>query len=260
VIIQASSIYWILLVSVMLFSASVTFGVACLKFKEFWWLKKPTFEHLRHLSPPPTLKDIQPELDAYHRRYDRFHAACWMTALVTLVLFIMSVKQGYTHLTTEQLARNNAGTEWASAVSGQSCIAWLGQSCANLAFELENKIVSRVTPITENPKARPIAYEVHAKIADPAVFANAIGVDSDPEVNGKRLANAVAFQLYELNNAHSKDMAKFYNPLDDAQRVELGSLVTGFVNPRLVSKGIAVTTLVSFTVDEPVIQQIHHYN
>ncbi len=165
------------------------------------------------------------------------------------IFVVVCVYSGWYSLISHTVMRNGRIAS-AQAAHGMVCISWMGRSCANISAPSSNTIASHVTPITDNPKARPITYCVVARISDSARYVNTYGLDHDSDENEQLITNAVRYQLYELNNASSRDLARFYNPLDQAQVKGFEQLVTAYVNPRLASKGIRIS-LLKFKIDEP---------
>jgi len=124
---------------------------------------------------------------------------------------------------------------------------WCRNNCAN-RVPVSFNMGSSVTPITENPKARHIRYAVGVRITDLPKYAATVGVKDDDD-NPDRAAGAIGYELYEFNNAHSKTLAQFYNPLDARQTNGLAALLKREINPRLKSKGMEITELVSWDVE-----------
>jgi len=116
-------------------------------------------------------------------------------------------------------------------------------------------VVSKVSPITNNPKVRRLSYTVRVEIVDLHDYFNSIGLKPKHGTNSLFTENAVIFQrtveyeLYEFNNTHSKELAAFYNPLDRKQTADLAALLKQHINPKLVNSGLAIIELVSWQVE-----------
>ncbi len=108
-----------------------------------------------------------------------------------------------------------------------------------------------VTPITDNPKARRITYGVSIEMTNPGKFflyeSGRWGKRDKYEI-AKEVGDAVDFWLYEFNDKHSKELAKFYNPLDRAQVKEFEELLLPWLNDKINREGLRAKSL-SFTVD-----------
>lgn len=119
-------------------------------------------------------------------------------------------------------------------------LAWIPTSSEQL-WEMGS-----ITPITSNPKVRRISYQVGARIIDADKYLAAPerrrgwmnGGNANVWDDVKLILN---YELYELNNSHSSELAEFYNPLDQIQQARFRKLVEGWFNERLGPKGILVT-------------------
>lgn len=104
-------------------------------------------------------------------------------------------------------------------------------------------------PITINPKVRDLRYEVAIECGgspeDLLLCQQAIqpfpkqlyegGVNEHHRFT--QLKPWLEYQLYEFNEQHSVEAAKFYNPLDQNQQEQFQKLLEGFLGPRLQSAG-----------------------
>ncbi len=119
---------------------------------------------------------------------------------------------------------------------------------------LERYFVTRsVTPITDNPKARRISYTIPVDITEPGVFFLAKperwGVRSIKGVRTE-VQKATEYWLYVFNNEHSKELAAFYNPLDDNQVAKFRELLGSWLDEKLAADGLKVRRgEVTFEVD-----------
>jgi len=111
-----------------------------------------------------------------------------------------------------------------------------------IAVPIGDRLVSSssVTPITDNPKARKITYSVLGMIDPDVYFSLGSTGFKDYEGTAKSVNERIQYQLYELNNAHSKELAEFYNPLNPGQQELFKKLVNDFMNERLEGTGISV--------------------
>lgn len=115
----------------------------------------------------------------------------------------------------------------------------------------EYQRLSSVAIVTENPKVRRISYTARAHITDARTFLS-VRENRDTSANwDNRLNHAVTSKLefceYEFNNAHSKEIAGFYNPRDSEQVRRFQELVGGYLNECLSGAGISAF-VVSFDI------------
>lgn len=97
-----------------------------------------------------------------------------------------------------------------------------------------------VTPITDNPKARKISYSVTIDIFDLDLYLKKHPLSGEPAILINEVNKRVEYELYEFNNAHSRELGELYNPLDPAQQAKLEELMDGFVTPRLMGEGLRI--------------------
>lgn len=85
-----------------------------------------------------------------------------------------------------------------------------------------------VRPITANPKIRDFSYEVKVSCGTPektaAFYKNSHGLKPDQWLES---------QLFEFQEQHSKELAKFYNPVLEEQQDRFRHLLIRFLGPRL---------------------------
>ena len=132
-------------------------------------------------------------------------------------------------------------------------------NCTNASAE--TIVESHVQPITDNPKVRRITYNIQVQVIDWQKFFDRTGVKPDQryrflpvaipgtETNKQAMQNKVLYFLYEFNNSNSKELAQFYNPLAEDQRLKLEVLLSSYLNPNLEPFGLKMTRLISFSVD-----------
>jgi hypothetical protein len=100
-----------------------------------------------------------------------------------------------------------------------------------------------VSPVTSNPKVRTIAYDVRlvADLASEEDFqkwfhflttVHHVTVVDFSDIHSS-IQRMLKFELYEFQNAHSQEIAEFYNPLDPAQQQKFHDLVFRFLQERL---------------------------
>ena len=127
-------------------------------------------------------------------------------------------------------------------------------NCSKVVTKFQ--IASSVKPITENPKVMPINYQIEVRINNLDLFFQTIGIKPmelfdipSASINRRACEQKVQYFLNEFNYWHSKEMAKFYNPLDEKQNQELESLIKQEVNPHLKKYGINIEKLISFSIE-----------
>jgi len=117
-----------------------------------------------------------------------------------------------------------------------------------IPLKRETTLISmEVSPITPNPKVRKIRYTVEVTgIFDDTnklqLFLNKMwesGIKLWSEWQ-KTLTNIVEYQLYELNNANSNELAEFFNPRDESQQARFQKTIAKFLNPTLQKVGLEV--------------------
>lgn len=113
-----------------------------------------------------------------------------------------------------------------------------------------------VHPITENPKVRSFRYFVEIKtrptIKDRLLLEKEIGkVSNYAGQSGSYLPLAVCVKsmLYEFNEKHSKELAMFYNPLDESQQIEFNKLLVGDVGDKIAQMGAYIVSA-KFSLDD----------
>lgn len=111
---------------------------------------------------------------------------------------------------------------------------------------LTTHILSEVTPITINPKVRKITYLVEFEIDPTYYFENN---QANPDSLLTKAKEKVNYWLYEFNNAHSQELAQFYNPLEKSQVTQLSELVTSYINCQdKLGENIRVKYVTGFSV------------
>lgn len=132
---------------------------------------------------------------------------------------------------------------------GKFC--WSQENCFNIP---NGKLItySSVSPVTLNPKIRPLKYSVNITISDEKKF-----VTEFPEVKEGRfdrylnegnlpgasvvtVVDAVKYQLLEFNEANSKEISRFFNYLDKDQQADFKKFVEDWINPRLAKSGLSI--------------------
>jgi len=104
-----------------------------------------------------------------------------------------------------------------------------------------------LSPITPNPKVRKLSYKVTVKgLFDDSsklqLFLNnmlASGLKLCYNLS-KHISSIVKFQLYEMNEKNSKELAGFYNPEDKAQQTSFQKCIAKYINPTLEKIGLEV--------------------
>lgn len=125
-------------------------------------------------------------------------------------------------------------------------------NCSNTPVALN--LVSKVQPITENPKVRQLTYEIDIEVKYVNKFFNTIGkkphnnLIPGKEENEKIIKDTVMYHLYNFNEKYSKQLAKFYNPLDPEQKKKLEMMLMEYINPKITKCGLSVEKLIKFDV------------
>lgn len=132
--------------------------------------------------------------------------------------------------------------EWKSALIGY-VVAQRG------SYDVEKNM--SVSPVTDNPKVRKILYDVQlrARLSSEESFRQwfefltkdrRIPI-TDLEYMWACIKKVLEYELYEFQNARSKEIAELYNPLDQKQQQKFEELVISFLSPTL--KGLEVQPL-----------------
>jgi len=132
---------------------------------------------------------------------------------------------------------------------GKFC--WSQKNCFNIpSTELIG--FSSVSPVTSNPKIRPLKYSVKIIIVDEKKFVTEIPETKEgkfiqyfengnfPGASVSVVTNLAKYHLLEFNEANSKKISEFYNYLDSKQQSNFKKLVEGWVNPRLAKSGLSI--------------------
>ena len=90
----------------------------------------------------------------------------------------------------------------------------------------DQQVTMQLNPITDNPKVRDLKYWIEWDL--PPETDLVAWTTLMQELNGDSPQTYVQRQLYEHN---SPELAKFYNPLDEAQQTRFRQLVEGFMQP-----------------------------
>lgn len=91
-----------------------------------------------------------------------------------------------------------------------------------------------VSPITDNPKVRQLRYNLVVRVGGSAYSAAAF----DRQARGfKSETDWLRKRLYEFNEQKSRELAKFYNPLEEAQQREFYWMVHEWIRDDLTQSG-----------------------
>lgn len=116
---------------------------------------------------------------------------------------------------------------------------WEWEKFANLPANITRS--SHVNVITTNPKNRRISYNLSARIVDPNKYFQVAGrIKKNSESIEADISASLRFWCYEFNEANSKDLAMFYNPDDQVQRLRFNELVENWMNSKLMDSGLAI--------------------
>ena len=113
-----------------------------------------------------------------------------------------------------------------------------------------------VSPITENPEVRRLAYnvvvEANGTPEDFLLFGEGFlsfgnSYTTVNDLSYKILVHSslnswLEYQLYEFNDSSSKKLAYFYNPLDKKQQEDFSRLISDFLEPQLAGSGVRFTS------------------
>ena len=118
------------------------------------------------------------------------------------------------------------------------------------------EVAGVVKPITENPKVRTISYSVISSVVDAKLYladpkrhrlTSKAGSPFSPSVQ-RDVEDLVKYCQYELHEAHSSDLADFYNPLDEEQVAYYGNLISGYLNDCLAPTGVEIVKIIKLDV------------
>jgi hypothetical protein len=123
-------------------------------------------------------------------------------------------------------------------------------------------VTPTVTLVTENPKVRTLQHDISVVLTNAEIFFAADPrrrsrwwVYSDESID--KLPPRTRFyepglnrvlrvmwksELYNFNNAHSRELGQLFNPLDSAQQAEYRRLLEQFLGPVLKSNGLAIVS------------------
>jgi hypothetical protein len=107
----------------------------------------------------------------------------------------------------------------------------------------EFQINMHVSPITENPKVRSIEYDVDLMRGGTPeqTFAELKLERKLREIDRlATLSDLVQMWLYDFQDKHSKELARFSNPFKFEQQDEFESLVRAFLEPQLQEIGLSM--------------------
>lgn len=176
-------------------------------------------------------------------------------SLTTVTLLLSPIWMEYAGAGGTVVVYNDNGKVEAANPMALPC--W--SNCIDISNTTEFKRVllsGRVKPITDNPKVRDLSYSGYFWIEDPKSFFESerdcllrvIPAQSSQEDTTRCLTARVEYYLYEMNNAHSKELALFYNPRDPQQVVRLDALIKDNIAAPLKEHGIRYAGLYSFDV------------
>ncbi|MBI5654357.1 hypothetical protein HZC53_01745 [Candidatus Uhrbacteria bacterium] len=169
--------------------------------------------------------------------------------LLTVVGAIIVLRYGYLPSSPNEVGVRQDGIRYSEFTDATMC--WQ-RNCILVAKNSE--LEGAVQPITDNPKVRHLKYKLEVEVVDPVAFARAVQLQPGASCPGEgpmkcQLDDAVLYEIYEFNNANSKELARFYNPYDKKQADELEKLMNVELTPPLAAKGINFKRLVSWSVE-----------
>jgi len=142
------------------------------------------------------------------------------------------------------ILNHNGQSQVVQYVGDGSILAWKWdprfdeQHVAVRVSSLGRSVGMEVQPITENPKVRTIKYCVFLKFPETTPDWGVLWDRLDGDTPGifiKRL-------LYDFNDQHSKELAKFNNPLRSEQQEEFQQMIENFLAPHLQGLKMSVAT------------------
>lgn len=135
---------------------------------------------------------------------------------------------------------NQASKSELVATFPNECLIWKSDERMRgqvVSYDQVRKEVSlSVSPITDNPKVRKISYKVQVR----ALGKPESVIPHLEALQGKKLSEWVKYYLYEFNDKKSKELAQFYNPLDDSQQYRFKRLIRDFLEPHLKNAHISL--------------------
>ncbi|MFH0873728.1 MAG: hypothetical protein V1846_02700 [Candidatus Komeilibacteria bacterium] len=96
----------------------------------------------------------------------------------------------------------------------------------------------KVQPITDNPKVRNLEYRVSWEYPTETDLEGWTTLLT--ELKGETPQTYMSRQLYEFDEKHSRELAKFYNPLDGYQQTEFRDLLMKFMWPTLQKSNLRI--------------------
>lgn len=136
---------------------------------------------------------------------------------------------------------------------GKFC--WNQENCFNIQVG-KLFVNSSVSPVTSNPKIRPLKYSVEIIIEDEEKFVEKFSKAKEDHILdvisfhqaggffanyiGMIAINEIKYNLLEFNETNSKEISKFYNYLDQKQQTDFKKFVEDWVNPRLTLSGLSI--------------------
>lgn len=176
-------------------------------------------------------------------------------SLIALVALVMCLAGNFYEFPSNQGRLSPTVIEVARNGDWRVCPWGTFESDGKQTFNVYEVFIAKrsVTPITDNPKARHISYTVPVEIENPGVFFLAKPERWDVRsADGVRqeVQRATEYWLYVFNDEHSKELATFYNPLDDEQVKNFRELLVPWLSEKLKSDGLKVKSdEVVFAVD-----------
>jgi len=176
----------------------------------------------------------------------------WAVTVVSVIIILSPLYYEFPALGYSQVITFNEDNSVNYHPFGTFCLEG-SDSYVNMPYNID--MTSSISPLTDNPKVRPLKYKVSVSVGTPKVFYSVFQRRSIPgrwgggelEINGSgmfsidnEIYRVVEYWLFEFNEENSKILSKFYNPLDDKQISELKELVENWVNPKLEKDGLVV--------------------
>ncbi len=116
------------------------------------------------------------------------------------------------------------------------------ENCKIVSFKkgIIDKIFMSFNPISVNPKVREISYSVELmSIESPEEALNRLKFEKEV----RPLKDHLKFWLYEFHEKHGKEIAEFYNPVNEKQQQKFSSLLKDFISPHLEKTGVEISNV-----------------
>lgn len=117
----------------------------------------------------------------------------------------------------------------------------LGSGQKLVAYMSFQQVSMRLSPVTDNPKVRPLAYQVQVEVdyRNPEALKRYFA-----GVHGKGTLDTFTRRLlFEFNELNSRRLGEFYNPLREDQQTEFWRLVEEGIGEELAQAGLRIVSI-----------------